>query len=198
MQGAAMGVSRALRITLTTVSLAIPVAAVAEPALGPSVYGGLSFHHTEPSGNRSGDSYGSTGLSFGLDYQIPQSAVFSIVPFTALSLENSDNAASSRASVNNGVAALEGRVWYRSFFMGLHGGYYVQEVSYSDATRKGGGFGWGLSLGTKPSASLGAGLAEGTYVMVQIDHGKNLDVGPQPDADRDIKAFRLFMGYRFP
>ena len=159
----------------------------AEPKNGFGLNGGLTSQHTT---GGIGGNYQSSGVSFGLDYQIAVSDSLSLNPFLMSSAESTSGAIAAGTNAAHGMLGLQLRYWIDNTFIGGHLASYSEVLSntvgnVTTSTAVNGG-GLGLVVGwEKPDG--------GMFVMGQLDSA-NLKY---PASTNKLSGFRLSIGYRW-
>ncbi len=176
--------------------LILPVSyAVATPKQGFGLFGGIASHTSNveiTKGLLDGTkvNVASSGLSIGVDYQLPVADAVSINFFLMSSSETASGDQNFKAdSAGHGILGVEGRYWFDALFVGAHVGSYSEVFtstkSGSSTSTAGGGFGFGVSAGWTNEAGL--------FVMGQYDKA-NIAYS---DAKADLTGLRVQVGYRW-
>jgi len=161
--------------------------AVAEPKNGFSLNAGLASHSMKDQCSFC-NTYSSSGLSLGLDYQIALSNQFSISPFL---MSSGETVNVSGGTVGHGILGLQLRYWVGDIFFGGHVGGYSEVRTYTTGpfsiSASGSGGGAGLVAGWEnPDGGL--------YVMGQVD---SATIKYEGSSDTKLSGFRLSAGYRW-
>ncbi len=176
------------------VALLLPAApALGEPLRGVALFAGAATHASTgvdlgDGGAQQAVNLSSSGAAFGLDYQWPFAATWSVNLFFISSSETFQGAAQADGSVH-GAYGAELRYWWERWFMGAHVGRYSESLYFSEnsviTVISGYGYGGGATLGYQ--------FTDRAFVMVQADHALlNYAAGTA-----GVTGARLQVGYRW-
>ena len=162
----------------------------AEVRRGFGLYGGFASYTLK---DTPGGELKSSGLSFGIDYQIALASAFSLNPLLQSSVESvrasGSSVTCSSCTVNHGIVALQARFWFGGGFIGVHGGRYneVRSVTFGPVTASasGAGAGGGVAIGYEAEG--------GFFMLLQGDSATiNFDT-----FSSKLTGGRLNLGYRW-
>lgn len=160
--------------------------ALAEPKQGFGLFGGTASHERSSGGT---SLLGSSGLSIGVDYQIPISEFVSFNPFLESSAESVESC--DGCTAGHGILGLQLRVWLGDVFIGGHVGNYSEVITIDT------GFGTFdfTGSGTGAGAVIGwEGSDGGLFLALQVD---SATISYDFAADTDLTSTRLHIGYRW-
>jgi len=180
------------KVALSTAAILLALnagAACADPKKGFGLDVGVSHNSMSATSIPGGTSYSyaSSGLSIGIDYQIPVSENLSVNPFLMSAGESTSGAVKPGTTAGHGILGIQLRYWAGNVFVGGHLARYSEVLDNPNlptvsAVGNGGGIvaGW-----EQPDGGL--------YVMGQLDSAKYQYV----DANVKLTGFRLSGGYRW-
>ena len=134
------------------------------------------------------ESYTSSGVSLGIDYQIVFPKQLTLNPFLMISSESTSLASQAGAVMGHSILGLQGRLWQGDLFVGVHGGLYTETLSISGgtSTTSESGSGQGLVVGWEPTNSRWSVMLQGDYATIKY-----------PNQDVIWRGARLSVGYRW-
>lgn len=134
------------------------------------------------------DSYSSSGVSLGIDYQITFPKQLTLNPFLMISSESTSLATQSSAIMGHSILGLQGRLWQGDFFVGVHGALYTETLTISGgaSTTSETGSGQGLVVGWEPTNSRWSIMLQGDYATIKY-----------PTQDVIWRGARFSVGYRW-
>lgn len=161
----------------------------AKPNQGLALYGGIASHTM--SGTITGGTSieaSSSGLSLGLDYQLPVTEDISINFFLLSSSESySSTPSAGWSSSGHAIFGVQTRFWIDEYFVGGHLGSYTEVVTDATGSFSSGGNGSGFGI------TGGWENANGLSITAQYD----MATISYSDVEFDMTGIRVHVGWRF-
>lgn len=181
-----IAVRAGLAICVGLLIATVATVAWAEPKQGFGLFGGYAGHSLSDS---SGATWDTSGVSIGVDFQIPISDYLSFNPFLASSGETVDNC--SACTAGHGILGIQLRFWLGDVFLGAHVGSYTEirtvDTPFGTVSIDGSGSGAGGVIGWE-------GSDPNVFVALQVD---SATIDYEGGGSSDIKGTRLHIGYRW-